>query len=75
METSKKLTWVMTIFFIFAVIGIGLTDALLKTNLSYLLDYIMPLETTVMVAYFGKSGVENFQKIKSSDSTSIDQTK
>lgn len=63
-STSKKLTWTLTIFFLLSIIATGIVDVKFSVNLSYLLNYLAPIQGVIIVFYFGKSGVENYLKIK-----------
>lgn len=74
METSKKLLWVFVIVFIVSTLAVGIVDVALAVNISYLLNYIMPTCTSVILGYIGKSGFENVTKIKASptDGFSVD---
>jgi hypothetical protein len=61
-STSKKLTWVLTIFYMASIIAIGIARIKWNINLTDLLNYILPLESIIIVSYFSKSGIENIIK-------------
>lgn len=64
LSTSKKLTWVIIIFYIIAFASIEIAYIKYNKELSHLLNYVLPLAMTVVLSYFGKSGFENYNKIK-----------
>jgi hypothetical protein len=68
-STSKKLTWVLTIFYMASIIAIGIARIKWNINLTDLLNYILPLESIIIVSYFSKSGIENINKIKTGTNT------
>jgi hypothetical protein len=74
METSKKLLWIFVAVFIVSVVVVGIADVVLSAKLSYLLNYVIPTSTSVILGYIGKSGFENVTKIKTSptDGFSVD---
>lgn len=65
LETSKKLTYIITLFFLFIIMVAIIVQIKFNADISHLLNYLAPIQGTIIVAYFGKSGVENFTKIKS----------
>lgn len=74
METSKKLLWIFVTVFIVSFICVGAIDVAFNKNISYLLNYVIPTSTSVILGYIGKSGFENVTKIKTSptDGFSVD---
>ena len=73
--TSKRLTWVIIIFYILAFFSVEYAYIKYDKDLFQLYSSIIPVAMTVILSYFGKSGVENYKKISlnvSEDTT--DQT-
>jgi hypothetical protein len=64
METSKRLLWTFVYFLIISIVLVGISDIAFGTSLGYLLSYSVPVSTSVILAYIGKSGFENVTKIK-----------
>jgi len=64
METSKRLLWVFVIFFIVSFAAIGIVAIVFKKDISYMLNYQVPITTTTVVGYMAKAGIENFNKNK-----------
>jgi len=65
-STSKILTWIILFFYI----GIIITSIVLKIkniDIEFVLGYLQQLMIIIIVSYFGKSAVENFEKIRLSE--------
>lgn len=58
--TNKKLTWTMTIFFILSFSVFSFVKVKYGIDLFSALSYLVPLESIIIVAYFGKSGYEKY---------------
>lgn len=66
MEFSKKLMVVILVFWIISLVGASVVKIVLDKDLFNIMDYINPAFMLGLTCYFGKSGVENYQKIKGS---------
>jgi hypothetical protein len=64
--TSKKLTWILTIFYILVCVAYVIIKFLYDKDISGVLVYLTPLEAIIIAAYFGKSGMEHYMEIKNS---------
>ena len=65
-STSKILTWIILFFYISIII----TSIVLKVkniDIEFVLGYLQQLMIIIIVSYFGKSTVENFEKIRLSE--------
>lgn len=68
MTTSKQLTWVILIFYVCMVITSVVSKVKFNIDIEYVLGYLQQLMIIIVVSYFGKSAVENFEKIRLSES-------
>jgi hypothetical protein len=71
METSKKITWVLIVFFLLAIVAVGAVRIVFQIDISSLLNYVMPLTTSCTLAYFGKASMENVTKIKTGATSGV----
>lgn len=62
METSKKITWVFIALYII-VLGLGIYLNTIGYDIDFIIRYVHQIMIVIIVSYFGKAGVENYQKI------------
>ena len=65
METSKKITFSILILYIVSVIVTYVGQIVWNLDLTFILDYVQK-SLIVVLGYFTKAGVENYNKIKGS---------
>ena len=65
--TSKVLTWVIVFFYIGVMTTSIVLDAKYNIDIEFALGYLQQLMVIIVVSYFGKSAVENFEKIRLSE--------
>ena len=65
METSKKITFSILILYIVSVIITYVGQIVWDLDLTFILDYVQK-SLVVVLGYFTKAGVENYNKIKGS---------
>jgi len=71
METSKKITFSILILYIASVIVTYIGQIVWDLDLTFILDYVQK-SLIVVLGYFTKAGVENYNKIKGSFNMSED---
>lgn len=71
METSKKITFSILILYIVSVIVTYVGQIIWDLDLTFILDYVQK-SLVVVLGYFTKAGVENYNKIKGSFNISED---
>lgn len=71
METSKKITFSILILYIASVIVTYIGQIVWDLDLTFILDYVQK-SLIVVLGYFTKAGVENYNKIKGSFNISED---
>lgn len=64
--TSKILTWFVLSFYFISLIMTVLVKIFKNIDITFMMDYLQPLAISIIFFYFGKSGVENWEKIKMS---------
>ena len=62
--TSKLLAWTIIIFYIVAFFTVEYAYIKYDKELFSLFNSILPIPMTVILSYFGKAGMENYQKIR-----------
>lgn len=62
-ETSKKITWLFLIVYILSLIAVSITK-IKGFDIVFIMDYLQQIVLIIIISYFSKSTVENFQKIK-----------
>jgi hypothetical protein len=65
LTTTKILTYGITIFFMMCVLIVEFVQVKYGIDTFNLLSYILPLESIIILSYFGKSSMEFYQRIKS----------
>ena len=65
LTTSKVLTYTITVFFMICVLMVEFVQVKFGINTFSLLSYLLPLESIIILSYFGKSSLEFYQRIKS----------
>ena len=63
MQTSKKITWVFIVLYI-ATLGLAIYFNTIGVDIDFIIQYVHQIMIVIVFSYFGKSGVENFTKIK-----------
>jgi uncharacterized membrane protein len=67
LEMSKKLTVIVTILFILSLIFTIVAYMVWNKNIEFIFQYVFYSFNVVLIAYMGKSGLENITKINISD--------
>jgi hypothetical protein len=67
LEMSKKLTVIVTVVFILSLIFTIMAYMIWDKNIEFIFQYVFYSFNVVLIAYLGKSGLENIQKISVSD--------
>ena len=65
-ETSKLITWVFIVFYILTL-SMSAILTVFGYDISFVIDYLHQIMIIIIVSYFGKSGIENIQKIRNSN--------
>jgi hypothetical protein len=63
MQTSKLITWLFLWFYLFALIGVSIFK-IKGFDIAFILDYLQQIVLIIIISYFSKSTVENFEKIR-----------
>jgi hypothetical protein len=62
-ETSKKLLWIVTTLFILDLIFTNVAFLLWDKDTTFIFQYVFYVFNVCLIAYTGKAGFENVQKI------------
>jgi hypothetical protein len=67
LETSKKLLWIVTTLFIINLIFTNVAYILWDKDTTFIFQYVFYAFNVCLIAYTGKAGFENVQKINVSE--------
>lgn len=63
MQTSKKITWLFLTIYLLSLIAVSISK-IKGYDIAFILDYLQQIVLIIVISYFGKSTVENFEKIR-----------
>jgi len=67
LETSKKLLWIVTTLFIINLIFTNVAFIIWDKDTTFIFQYVFYAFNVCLIAYTGKAGFENVQKINVSE--------